>query len=68
MGQPSWVIAFDRGGQAGEARYTLAPGSYEFTVAASGWDLVQKTFKVALDNSANPGDFNYVLENRSRLI
>ena len=68
MGQPSWVIAFDRGGQAGEARYTLAPGSYSFTVNASGWDLVQKTFKVTLDNSANPDDFNYVLENQAGMV
>ena len=28
-GRPSWVIAFDRGGQFGQARYTLAPGHYE---------------------------------------
>jgi len=68
MGQPSWVIAYDRGGQAGEARYTLVPGSYSFTVNASGWDLVQKTFKVTLDNSANPDDFNYVLENQAGMV
>jgi hypothetical protein len=68
LGQTSWVIAFDRGGQAGEARYTLAPGSYEFTASTSGWDLVQKTFKVTLDNSANPDDFNYVLEDQAGMV
>ena len=68
IGQPSWVIAFDRGGQIGEARYTLAPGGYSFTVKTSGWDLVQKTFKVTLDNSANSDDFNYVLENQAGVV
>ena len=68
IGQTSWVIAFDRGGQAGEARYTLAPGGYSFTVKANGWDLVQKTFKVTLDNSLNPEDFNYVLDNQAGVV
>jgi hypothetical protein len=68
LGQTSWVIAFDRGGQAGEARYTLAPGSYEFTASTSGWDLVQKTFAVTVDNSANPADFNYVLEDQAGMV
>ena len=52
------MIAFDRGGQIGEARYTLAPGGYSFTVKTSGWDLVQKSFKVTLDDSAKSGDFD----------
>jgi len=68
IGQTFWVIAFDSGGQAGEVSYTLAPGGYSFTVKASGWDLVQKTFKVTLDNSANPEDFNYVLDNQAGVV
>jgi hypothetical protein len=34
------VIAFDRGGSFGEARYTLAPGAtYKFVSTNHGWDL-----------------------------
>ena len=67
-GRPSWVIAFDRGGQFGQARYTLAPGHYECAVTASGWDLVPKTYKVILDNSAYPSDFNFVLEGQAGMV
>ena len=35
----SWTIEFDRGGSFGGARYTLSPGSYQFTVSERGWDL-----------------------------
>lgn len=33
------VIAFDRGGSFGEARYTLEPGTYQFVSTDHGWDL-----------------------------
>jgi hypothetical protein len=33
------IIEFDRGGSFGLARYTLAPGTYEFSVTDKGWDL-----------------------------
>ncbi|HXY37529.1 MAG TPA: hypothetical protein VEI07_25120, partial [Planctomycetaceae bacterium] len=34
------VIAFDRGGSFGEARYTLEPGrTYKFVATDHGWDL-----------------------------
>jgi len=37
---PSYVIEFTRGGGLGKTRYTLTAGTnYNFTVAASGWDL-----------------------------
>jgi hypothetical protein len=61
-GQASWVISFDRSSGLGTASYTLAPGHYDFTESGGGWDLVQKTYKVVLDNSANPNDFSFVME------
>jgi hypothetical protein len=61
-GQPSWVIKFNRGPSLGDTSYTLAPGHYDFTANAEGWDLVQKTYKVVLDNSTNANDFSFVME------
>jgi hypothetical protein len=38
--KPAYVIEFTRGGGQGKTRYTLAAGtSYNFKVAATGWDL-----------------------------
>jgi hypothetical protein len=38
------VITFDRGGNFGQAQYTLQPGTYRFAASAHGWEL----FAVAL--------------------
>ena len=35
----SWVISFSRGGNFGEARYALEPGSYSFANTEHGWEL-----------------------------
>jgi hypothetical protein len=41
-GSTDRVIVFDRGGDFGEARYTLAaPGAYSFEITDQGWDLIQ---------------------------
>ena len=34
-----WVITFDRGGDFGTARYTLAPGLYTFGQTETGWQV-----------------------------
>lgn len=34
------VVRFHRGGEHGEARYSLRPGVYRFDVTRSGWELV----------------------------
>jgi len=46
-GDETQVIAFDRGGSFGEARYTLAPGTYRFVATDHGWDLHTVTEEVA---------------------
>jgi hypothetical protein len=33
------LIVFDRGGDYGQARYTLQPGTYRFIATSQGWDL-----------------------------
>jgi hypothetical protein len=35
----SWVIEFSRGGNFGQARYGLEPGTYSFAHTDHGWDL-----------------------------
>lgn len=55
-------ISFDRGGGKGAARYTLEPGSYEFTVNEKGWDIFSKTYKVTLSNEGNLEPFHYVVQ------
>jgi len=35
-----WRIEFHRGGNYGDAAYTLASGSYRFQVTGQGWDLL----------------------------
>lgn len=34
------LITFDRGGNFGQAQYTLQPGTYRFTGSDHGWELV----------------------------
>jgi hypothetical protein len=55
------LIAFDRGGGFGIARYSLTEGVYEFVRTERGWDLVRKTFTVTLDNTANATAFHYLV-------
>jgi hypothetical protein len=46
------VIAFDRGGSFGEARYTLEPGtSYKFVSTDHGWDLHSVTSVASTDST-----------------
>jgi hypothetical protein len=59
----SWVISFDRGEEQGEAKYTLASGSYAFGSSERGWDLFSRKFKVTIDNSRGEDPFLYVVDN-----
>jgi len=62
------LVEFDRGiGDAG-ARYTLADGSYSFTVTDKGWELYNTTYDVTLDNTANGGAFYYVRGGREESV
>jgi hypothetical protein len=39
----TWVIAFNRGGDFGNAEYTLEPGEYTFGSSDRGWELSRAT-------------------------
>jgi hypothetical protein len=58
--RPSWVVTFDRGGSFGQASYTLTNGTFTFTPTEKGWDLIETSYEVTLDNSRNETDFHYL--------
>jgi hypothetical protein len=58
--RPSWVVTFDRGGDFGQASYTVKNGTFTFTPTEKGWDLVETSYEVTLDNSRNETDFHYL--------
>ncbi|HVC92815.1 MAG TPA: hypothetical protein VND64_03945 [Pirellulales bacterium] len=63
-----WVVAFDRGGSVGSAKYTLAEGTYQFAPTDDGWDLYQRRFDVTIDNARNPKDFHFVLDTQRLVV
>ncbi|HWA97815.1 MAG TPA: hypothetical protein VG713_04960 [Pirellulales bacterium] len=63
----SWVVAFDRGGSNGTARYTLTEGYYEFSPTPTGWELFKKTYHAKLNNQ-NSFEFNYVADGKQQVI
>ncbi|HUE14442.1 MAG TPA: hypothetical protein VMR25_09785 [Planctomycetaceae bacterium] len=48
------VITFDRGGNFGQAQYTLEPGTYKFVATNQGWDLNSVTQQASIDDTVNP--------------
>lgn len=67
-GPGSWLVEFDRGTGGETARYTLTEGTYTFTVTEKGWELYNTTYTVALDNSANGGDFFFLLDGKEESV
>lgn len=53
-----WIIEFDRGGDFGDATYTLSEGTYHFTPTDKGWQIYKHRFDVVLDNSMSDQEFN----------
>jgi hypothetical protein len=64
----SVVIAFDRGGSFGQAKYRITEGWYEFAATERGWELYKQTAKVTLNNGDNPFEFKYVLNNQPQTL
>ena len=64
----SHVIEFDRGGSFGMARYTIADGSFEFTLTDNGWNLRKKTYELTIDNSRFPADFGYLVDGQAYTV
>jgi len=67
-GGRTWTVAFDKGGSFGQARYGISKGTYKFTLTDEGWNLFKHTFDVTIDNSENPFDFLFVLDNKNRTL
>lgn len=59
----SWLVDFHRGGSFGRKSYTLSSGAYAFTPTGQGWELYAKTFQITIDNSDNPNEFHYAVQN-----
>jgi hypothetical protein len=49
-----WTIHFGSGGQRGDIRYTLSPGTYKFQVDQSGWELVRAADQHEYLKNASP--------------
>lgn len=67
-GSKSRIIAFDRGGSFGQAKYTLSEGAYIFAVTEKGWELKQQSFQVTLSNVGNTTAFHYVVMGKQESI
>lgn len=64
----AWAVRFDRGGGAGEARYTIKPGTYAFGPSDRGWDLFRQGYSVTIDNSGNREAFSYNVDDQPQQI
>jgi len=64
--KPNALLVFDSGGPAGQVHNTLAPGTYEFVLGKSGWEIFKKDYVITLDNSSNSSDFHYMLADGTR--
>jgi len=62
------VVAFNRGGSYGNARYGISEGTYKFTPTDRGWELYKHTSKVTINNADNPFPFKYVLNNERQTL
>ncbi|HET6883710.1 MAG TPA: hypothetical protein VFI31_26385 [Pirellulales bacterium] len=63
-----WVIEYDRGANAGVSRYTLRDGTYVWTPTERGWQLYKQRYDVTIDNSRNPRDFHFVLNDEPMVV
>ncbi|HEX5103450.1 MAG TPA: hypothetical protein VFV87_06545 [Pirellulaceae bacterium] len=52
----SYLVEFDRGGEFGQARYTITEGLYEFALTDHGWELYRQPDSATSDQrvKANP--------------
>jgi hypothetical protein len=48
------IVEFDRGDEFGSARYELTPGSYQFSIAERGWQLLREN-SASLQTTAAAG-------------
>jgi hypothetical protein len=63
-----WQIEYDRGANAGVADYTLADGTYVWTPTERGWQLYKQRYDVTIDNTRNPKDFRFVVNDEPMFV
>jgi hypothetical protein len=63
-----WRIEYDRGANAGVAQYTLTDGTYIWTPTERGWQLYKQRYDVTIDNSRNPRDFHFVVNDEPSMV
>jgi hypothetical protein len=64
----NWVIEYDRGQGLGPLTYSLAPGTFFFTPSDMGWQLFRQRFDVAIDNTQNHQEFNFVFHGQAMTV
>lgn len=64
----SWRIEYDRGATAGVANYTLGDGTYVWTPTERGWQLYKQRYDLTIDNSRNPRDFHFVVNDEPLMV
>jgi hypothetical protein len=66
-GRP-WRIEYDRGANAGVAAYALSDGTYIWTPTEHGWQLYKQRYDLTIDNTRNPKDFHFVVNDEPMLV
>lgn len=66
-GRP-WRIEYDRGANAGVAQYSLSDGTYVWTPAERGWQLFKQRYDLTIDNTRNPKDFHFVVNDEPMFV
>lgn len=66
-GRP-WRIEYDRGANAGMAQYSLSDGTYIWTPTERGWQLFKQNYEVTVDNTRNPKDFHFVVNDEPMFV
>jgi hypothetical protein len=67
-GRRPWQIEYDRGANAGIAEYTLSEGTYVWTPTEHGWQLYKQRYDVTIDNTRNPKDFRFVVNDEPMFV
>ncbi|HVX12501.1 MAG TPA: hypothetical protein VHC22_15075 [Pirellulales bacterium] len=64
----AWRIGYDRGGDSGLAEYSLTDGTYVWTPTDRGWQLYKQRYDLVIDNSRNPRDFHFVVNDEPLVV
>jgi hypothetical protein len=67
-GGRAWRIEYDRGASAGVAEYSLSDGTYVWTPTEHGWQLYKQRYDVTIDNTRNPKDFRFVVNDEPLVV